>query len=138
MDSGVPLLPGTKELVEDDKEAIEIANDIGYPVIVKAAAGGGGRGMRVAHNEIALVNGFMQAKTEAATSFKDDGVYVEKYLERGGDVVGAALGLERSVRHGHVVIAIGIPGAHDEVGIAREERRRGFRRAAIAGHQRAG
>jgi len=82
VEAKVPLLPGTKELVEDEKEAIEIANDIGYPVIVKAAAGGGGRGMRVAHNEIALVNGFMQAKTEAATAFKDDGVYVEKYLER--------------------------------------------------------
>lgn len=82
VESNVPLLPGTKELVEDDKEAIEIANDIGYPVIVKAASGGGGRGMRVAHNEIALVNGFMQAKTEAATAFGDDGVYVEKYLER--------------------------------------------------------
>jgi acetyl-CoA carboxylase, biotin carboxylase subunit len=80
--TGVPLLPGTKELVADDKEAIEIANDIGYPVIVKAAAGGGGRGMRVAHNEIALVNGFMQAKSEAATAFKDDGVYIEKFLER--------------------------------------------------------
>jgi acetyl-CoA carboxylase, biotin carboxylase subunit len=78
----VPLLPGTKDLVEDEKEAIEIANDIGYPVIVKAAAGGGGRGMRVAHNEIALVNGFLQAKSEAATAFKDDGVYIEKYLER--------------------------------------------------------
>ncbi|MCA8911355.1 MAG: acetyl-CoA carboxylase biotin carboxylase subunit [Planctomycetes bacterium] len=80
--SKVPLLPGTKELVEDEKEAIEIANDIGYPVIVKAAAGGGGRGMRVAHNEIALVNGYMQARTEAATAFGDDGVYIEKYLER--------------------------------------------------------
>ncbi|MBX3459142.1 MAG: acetyl-CoA carboxylase biotin carboxylase subunit [Planctomycetes bacterium] len=79
---GVPLLPGTKDLVADDKEAIEIANDIGYPVIVKAAAGGGGRGMRVAHNEIALVNGFLQAKSEAATAFKDDGVYIEKFLER--------------------------------------------------------
>jgi acetyl-CoA carboxylase biotin carboxylase subunit len=78
----VPLLPGTKDLVPNDKEAIEIANEIGYPVIVKAAAGGGGRGMRVAHNEIALVNGFLQAKSEAATAFKDDGVYIEKYLER--------------------------------------------------------
>lgn len=79
---GVPLLPGTKELVESDQDAIQIANEVGYPVIVKAAAGGGGRGMRVAHNEIALVNGFLQAKSEAALAFKDDGVYVEKYLER--------------------------------------------------------
>jgi acetyl-CoA carboxylase, biotin carboxylase subunit len=80
--TNVPLLPGTRELVEDEKEAVEIANDIGYPVIVKAAAGGGGRGMRVAHNEIALVNGFRQAKTEAAAAFKDDGVYIEKFLQR--------------------------------------------------------
>ena len=79
---GVPLLPGTKDLVENENDAIGIANEIGYPVIVKAAAGGGGRGMRVAHNEIALVNGFLQAKSEAAIAFKDDGVYVEKYLER--------------------------------------------------------
>lgn len=79
---GVPLLPGTKELVENEQAAIEIANDIGYPVIVKAAAGGGGRGMRVAHNEIALVNGYLQARSEAAVAFKDDGVYIEKYLER--------------------------------------------------------
>ncbi|MHC4841693.1 MAG: acetyl-CoA carboxylase biotin carboxylase subunit [Planctomycetota bacterium] len=80
--SKVPLLPGTKDLIESEAEAIEIANEIGYPVIVKAAAGGGGRGMRVAHNEIALVNGYLQAKSEAATAFGDDGVYIEKFLER--------------------------------------------------------
>ncbi|MCC6464329.1 MAG: acetyl-CoA carboxylase biotin carboxylase subunit [Planctomycetes bacterium] len=80
--AGVPLLPGTKDLVETEQEAIEIANSIGYPVIIKAAAGGGGRGMRVAHNEIALVNGYLQARAEAAVAFKDDSVYVEKYLER--------------------------------------------------------
>ena len=78
----VPMLPGTRELVPDEKEAIQIANEIGYPVIVKAALGGGGRGMRVAHNEIALVNGFLQAKAEALTAFNDDGVYLEKFLER--------------------------------------------------------
>ncbi|MCC6574736.1 MAG: acetyl-CoA carboxylase biotin carboxylase subunit [Planctomycetes bacterium] len=80
--AGVPLLPGVKENVESEEAAIEIANSIGYPVIVKAAAGGGGRGMRVAHNEIALVNGFLQAKSEAGLAFKDDSVYVEKYLEQ--------------------------------------------------------
>ncbi len=79
---GVPMLPGVKENVDSEEQAIEIANNIGYPVIIKAAAGGGGRGMRVAHNEIALVQGFLQAKSEAAIAFKDDSVYVEKYLER--------------------------------------------------------
>ncbi|MCF6227216.1 MAG: acetyl-CoA carboxylase biotin carboxylase subunit [Planctomycetes bacterium] len=80
--AGVPLLPGTKDLVETEAEAIEIASDIGYPVIVKAASGGGGRGMRVAHNEIALVNGYLQARAEAALAFGDDSVYIEKFLER--------------------------------------------------------
>ena len=79
---GVPLLPGTRELVETEEVAVQIAGEVGYPVIVKAAAGGGGRGMRVAHNEIALVNGYRQARSEAGAAFKDDGVYVEKYLER--------------------------------------------------------
>ncbi len=79
---GVPMLPGVKDCVESEEQAVEIANGIGYPVIVKAAAGGGGRGMRVAHNEIALVQGYLQARSEAAIAFKDDSVYVEKYLER--------------------------------------------------------
>lgn len=82
IEAEVPLLPGTKDLVETEEEAVEIAEDIGYPVIVKATAGGGGRGMRVAHNEIALVNGYRQARSEAATAFGNDGVYIEKFLER--------------------------------------------------------
>jgi acetyl-CoA carboxylase biotin carboxylase subunit len=80
-ESGVPLLPGTTENVETEEEAREIARDIGYPVIIKAASGGGGRGMRVAHNEAALVSGYTQAKTEAGAAFKDDSVYIEKFLE---------------------------------------------------------
>lgn len=80
-ESGVPMLPGTTENVETEEEARTIANEIGYPVIVKAAAGGGGRGMRVAHNEAALVSGFVQAKTEASAAFKDGSVYIEKFLE---------------------------------------------------------
>jgi len=80
-ESGVPLLPGTTENVETEEEAREIARDIGYPVIIKAASGGGGRGMRVAHNEASLVSGYNQAKAEAGAAFKDDSVYIEKFLE---------------------------------------------------------
>jgi len=80
-ESGVPLLPGTTENVETEEEAREIAKDIGYPVIIKAASGGGGRGMRVAHNEASLVSGYNQAKVEAGAAFKDDSVYIEKFLE---------------------------------------------------------
>ncbi|MCK6438828.1 MAG: acetyl-CoA carboxylase biotin carboxylase subunit [Planctomycetes bacterium] len=98
-EAGVPLLPGTTENVESEEEAREIANQIGYPVIIKAAAGGGGRGMRVAHNEAALITGFVQAKTEAAAAFKDDSVYIEKFLENPRHVEIQIIG----DKHGNVV-----------------------------------
>jgi acetyl-CoA carboxylase, biotin carboxylase subunit len=80
--SGVPTIPGSEGLVADDKAACEVAAKIGYPVLIKAAAGGGGRGMRVAHSEISLRSGFAAAKAEASTAFGDDTVYVEKFIER--------------------------------------------------------
>jgi acetyl-CoA carboxylase biotin carboxylase subunit len=80
--SGVPTIPGSEGLVEDDKSACQIAARIGYPVLIKAAAGGGGRGMRVAHSEISLRSGFAAAKAEASTAFGDDTVYLEKFIER--------------------------------------------------------
>jgi acetyl-CoA carboxylase, biotin carboxylase subunit len=76
----VPVVPGSEGEIKDEKEAIKLANKIGYPVIVKAAAGGGGRGMRVAHNDISLRNAFATAKTEAEAAFKDGTVYLEKYI----------------------------------------------------------
>ena len=76
----VPVVPGSDGQIKDDKEAIKLANKIGYPVIVKAAAGGGGRGMRVAHNDISLRNAFATAKNEAEAAFKDGTVYLEKYV----------------------------------------------------------
>jgi acetyl-CoA carboxylase biotin carboxylase subunit len=76
----VPVVPGSDGQIKDEKEAIKLANKIGYPVIVKAAAGGGGRGMRVAHNDISLRNAFATAKTEAEAAFKDGTVYLEKYI----------------------------------------------------------
>jgi acetyl-CoA carboxylase biotin carboxylase subunit len=80
--AGVPTVPGSKGLVADEKAACAVAAEIGYPVLIKAAAGGGGRGMRVAHSEIALRSGFAAARTEASTAFGDDAVYVEKLIER--------------------------------------------------------
>jgi acetyl-CoA carboxylase biotin carboxylase subunit len=76
----VPVVPGSEGEIKDEAEAIKLANKIGYPVIVKAAAGGGGRGMRVAHNDISLRKGFIAAKNEAETVFKDGTVYIEKFI----------------------------------------------------------
>ena len=90
--SKVPTVPGSDGEVEDEKHALNVANDIGYPVIIKAAAGGGGRGMRVAHNEVSLRAGIKQAKAEAENAFKDSTVYIEKYIERGRHVEVQILG----------------------------------------------
>lgn len=79
--ANVPVVPGTQGLVEDEVEAFKIADEIGYPVIVKATAGGGGRGMRVANDRVGLSNAIASARSEAAASFGDAGVYIEKYLK---------------------------------------------------------
>ncbi len=81
MKSGLPLIPGSPGLIESKEEIIEIAREIGYPVIVKAVAGGGGRGMRIAHNEVSLVNAFFMARSEAESAFGESQVYLEKYME---------------------------------------------------------
>jgi|SRR5579884_4017801 len=82
----VPTVPGSDGAVDDEKHALRIADDIGYPVIIKAAAGGGGRGMRVAHNDVSLQAGLRQAQAEAENAFKDSTVYIEKYVEFGRHV----------------------------------------------------
>ena len=82
----VPTVPGSDGAVEDEKHALRIADDIGYPVIIKAAAGGGGRGMRIAHNDVSLQAGLRQAQAEAENAFKDSTVYIERYVEFGRHV----------------------------------------------------
>ena len=79
---GIPCVPGSPDAVENEAEALSIAADIGYPVIVKAAAGGGGRGMKVAKNPEDLVDAIAVARIEAKTAFGDDSVYLEKYLRK--------------------------------------------------------
>jgi acetyl-CoA carboxylase biotin carboxylase subunit len=79
--AGVPTPPGSDGLVDNEKEAIAVSKRIGYPVMIKAIAGGGGRGMRVAHNDISLIKGYHTARSEAEKAFGNSGVYVEKFLE---------------------------------------------------------
>jgi acetyl-CoA carboxylase, biotin carboxylase subunit len=79
---GIPCVPGSEGGITDDGEAMKVASEIGYPLIVKAAAGGGGRGMKVARTEEDLVSALQNARIEAKAAFGDDAVYLEKYLEK--------------------------------------------------------
>ncbi|MEW6745585.1 MAG: acetyl-CoA carboxylase biotin carboxylase subunit [Planctomycetota bacterium] len=81
-ESGLPVIPGSKSIVENEGEAMRIAHELGYPVMIKAAAGGGGRGMRMARNDVSLINGFLAAQAEAEAAFKNSSVYIEKLIER--------------------------------------------------------
>src|SRR5512141_2077486 len=80
--AGVPCVPGSDGELPDDPVLIRrMAKSVGYPVIIKAAGGGGGRGMRVVHTEAALINAVQMTKAEAAAAFNNPGVYLEKYLQ---------------------------------------------------------
>jgi acetyl-CoA carboxylase biotin carboxylase subunit len=79
--AGVPVVPGGKGLLESVAEAVTLAKEIGYPVILKATAGGGGKGMRVVWNEEEIEKAYTSARQEAAAAFKNDGVYMEKFVE---------------------------------------------------------
>lgn len=79
--AGVPVVPGSEGIITSEEEAIAIAKKIGYPVIVKASAGGGGRGMRVAEDDASLKQAFQMAKSEAESAFGDSRVYIEKFIE---------------------------------------------------------
>jgi len=97
-DVGVPIVPGT-DAIADPEEALEAARSIGFPVLIKAAAGGGGKGMRVAKDEEDFVRQFSMARNEAAAAFNDDTVYVEKYLARPRHIEFQILGDQ----HGRVI-----------------------------------
>jgi propionyl-CoA carboxylase alpha chain len=79
--AGVSTVPGHMELIPDGEAAVEIARDIGYPVMIKASAGGGGKGMRIAWNDQEAVSGFASAQNEARASFGDDRIFIEKFIE---------------------------------------------------------
>ena len=79
IEHGVPILPGTKENVKTVDEAVKIAKQIGFPVIIKATAGGGGRGMKIVHSQATLANAYATAKAEAQAGFGNPDVYIEKY-----------------------------------------------------------
>jgi acetyl-CoA carboxylase biotin carboxylase subunit len=79
--AGMPVTPGSEGIVESEKDAMRVAREIGYPVMIKATAGGGGRGMRPAHNDGSLIQGFRAARAEAEKAFGNPGVYLEKLIE---------------------------------------------------------
>ena len=96
---GVPIVPGSDGPVENEVEAIKVARKIGYPIIIKAVGGGGGRGMRIAHNDVSFAKEFHVARGEAEKAFGNGKVYIEKYIERPRHIEFQVLG----DAHGHIV-----------------------------------
>ncbi|HRJ50891.1 MAG TPA: biotin carboxylase N-terminal domain-containing protein, partial [Phycisphaerales bacterium] len=98
-ENGVPVFPGSDGAIEEEDEAVKVAAKIGYPVIIKASAGGGGRGMKVCHNELALRSNLRIAGQEAQAAFGNGAVFIEKYLESARHVEIQCLG----DKHGNAV-----------------------------------
>lgn len=96
---GLPIVPGSITAIKSKEDALKTAKRIGYPVIIKAAAGGGGKGMRVCHNDISLVSGLMTAQSEAEANFGNSNVYIEKYIERPRHIEIQLLG----DKYGHII-----------------------------------
>ncbi|MFA4983926.1 MAG: acetyl-CoA carboxylase biotin carboxylase subunit [Candidatus Omnitrophota bacterium] len=80
--AGIPIVPGSATIIKNKEEVIKTVKKIGYPVIIKAAAGGGGKGMRICHNDIRLISSLMTAQQEAEANFGNSNVYIEKYIEK--------------------------------------------------------
>ncbi|NCF79686.1 MAG: acetyl-CoA carboxylase biotin carboxylase subunit [Alphaproteobacteria bacterium] len=98
-EAGVSIVPGHMGLIEDADEAVTIANKIGYPVMIKASAGGGGKGMRVAFNDDEASEGFQSSKNEAASSFGDDRIFIEKFVTHPRHIESQILG----DKHGNMI-----------------------------------
>src|SRR5690606_23554882 len=99
MSVDVPTVPGSEGAIEDPDEAFAVAREIGFPVIIKAAAGGGGKGMRVANSEEQFLQLFQMAQNEARSAFGDPSVYLEKYLVKPRHIEIQLIG----DRYGHIV-----------------------------------
>lgn len=97
--AGVPTIPGSKTVIKTNEEALKVAKEMGYPVIIKAAAGGGGKGMRICHNDVRLVSALLTAQREAEAAFGNPDVYIEKYIEQPRHIEIQILG----DTHGHVI-----------------------------------
>ncbi len=97
--AGVPVVPGSDGILKDVEEAKKLANEMGYPVILKAAAGGGGRGMRVVHKEEDIEKNFWSAESEALSAFGDGSMYIEKYIQNPRHIEVQIIGDE----HGNVI-----------------------------------
>jgi len=93
--AGVRTPPGSDGPVENEQDALAVAKRIGYPVMIKAIAGGGGRGMRAAHNDVSLVKGYHTARSEAEKAFSNSGVYIEKFIENGHHIEFQIIGDQR-------------------------------------------
>ena len=99
LSAGVPTVPGFNEVIQDADQAVQCAEQIGYPVMLKASAGGGGKGMRIAHDARACREGFERASSEARSSFGDDRIFVEKFISEPRHIEVQVL----ADQHGHVI-----------------------------------
>ena len=99
MEAGVSTVPGYMGLIADAAEAVRISNQVGYPVMIKASAGGGGKGMRIAWNDAEAAEGFQSSKNEAAASFGDDRIFIEKFVTQPRHIEIQVLG----DKHGNIV-----------------------------------
>lgn len=137
--AGVPTIPGSEGLLNSKEEGLKIANEIGYPIILKATAGGGGKGMRIVHSDKGFEKAWNDAKQEAAASFGNDGLYLEKFIEEPrhieiqivGDKTGRACHLSErdcSIQRRHQKLVEETPSP-----IVSQELREKMGQAAIAG-----
>lgn len=97
--AGVPIIPGSDGVIQDQEHALKVAKSLGYPVIIKAKAGGGGKGMKIAHNDGKLISAFLTAQSEAENSFGSPDVYIEKYIKEPRHIEFQILGDSK----GHVI-----------------------------------